>query len=148
MSTTVIDIADGLTTLINAWPQLAGRFNAERTVLPIFTPEELQKLRVTVLAVDAPAEITTRSNGIEEDLIIDVLVQKRIDPKRINAESKPLVQLAQDISDYVRTAANMRAVVGASLTKLQLMALYAPEHLRTNAIFTTATRFTFQRSRE
>ncbi len=139
MPATIVQIADAVVAELNAAAFSLG-FTAERHYLPKFELSELTTLRVSVV----PREIASTSldrNRDSFDYLIDVAVQKKVDPSVENLDA--LMALVEEIADHFRS----EPLVGlpqARCTEVKNAPVYALEHLDEFRQFTSVLTLTFR----
>jgi len=139
----VIDIADAVTTELNAAP--AGTFdptfNAERRVLPEFGLEDLAELKVTVVPKRVEITGSTRSAS-QYEIAVDIGVQKKCG-KDLDTEVAALGTLVDQIADYLRRRP-LSAAPFAAWVSITNEPVYAPEHLAEQRVFTSVLTVTYR----
>jgi len=139
----VIDIADAVTTELNAAP--AGTFDpaiaAVRRVLPEFELADLTDLKVSVVPKSVVITGSTRAAS-QYEIAVDIGVQKKLG-KDIDGEIASLSRLMDQVADYLRrrplTAAPFAAWIGIANEPV-----YAPEHLAEQRVFTSVLTVTYR----
>lgn len=138
------DIADAVKTKLNA-AGLTPAFTAERVYVPLKTLAALETLQVLVVPKSREMIKQARGRALEQDVLIDVGILKRItaDPTTAaaNSELDPLIGLAESIANLY--LAGDVAGVGKWFDAEQ-PALYDLDKLLAHKTFLTAITFTFK----
>ena len=137
---TIIAIAEALKDHLNAG-SFSQVFNATRQYAPAFTLEDLAALRVTVVpkSLEPTAVARDRSHLVCQ---VDVGVQKKIDPSRVQQEVDALMAVVEEIALWICgrvlpsfTDPKWQAVTNAPI--------YDPEKLRTESVFISVITVTY-----
>jgi hypothetical protein len=114
MSAVIIDIADAVTTVLNA-ATLSQSFTAERSYLPLPDLVDLDTLQVFVVPESLTSNLLDRTPKSINDYVINIGIQKRLEPS--NAACDPYMQLMEEIGDLFlgktvtyRTATTARCI--------------------------------------
>lgn len=134
-----IQVADAVSRTLNAMDGLIAK--AERKLLPLFEPEELDKPHITVVPREIASEIDAR--GIERrDITIHVGVQKRLDPDDQDADALALMRQVEQINAYMYRR-ELHSLDSATWLSSQVTPLYSLEHLRDWQVFTSVVQIVY-----
>jgi len=97
---TIAAIADAVAAHINAGT-FSQPVSAERMYQPAFTLEDLADLRVSVVPRTVGIAAATRDSSLFE-CVVDVGVQKKLPAEGADAEIDALLDLVEEITDYLR----------------------------------------------
>ncbi len=97
---TIAAIADAVAAHINAGT-FSQPVSAERMYQPAFTLEDLADLRVSVVPRTVGIAAATRDSSLFE-CVVDVGVQKKLPAEGADAEIDALLDLIEEITDYLR----------------------------------------------
>lgn len=140
MTARIIAIADDVVTVINGGsPFTIGAVTAERHYAPEYTLEELATLRVSVLPMEKPETLTSRSTT-QRDFTISVGVQKKTENTAAGFDA--LVELVEEINDLFRFA--KLPATGVSWVASEVDPVYDADDARTMSIFTSVLNLTFR----
>jgi hypothetical protein len=134
----VIQITEAVRTSL-AGATLSQPIVPQRLYLPSFDLTDMTALQVSVVPAASSVAIASRRSQ-REDHQVHVAVQKKVDPTAVAAVDD-LVQLVQEIDDYLRSAGPM---AGATWIGTALEPLYHPEHLRDKGVFTSVLTLTYR----
>jgi len=139
---TTVDVADAVVFELNQ-SGLVPAFTAERKLLPKHTNEALGTLKVTVVPRAVEMSRLNRSQvGVEVE--IDVGVQQRLSD--IDAEGPELIELVENIIDYMATRA-LSQTAGVQWVRSRNDPVYALDHLVENRLFTSVITLTYRLAR-
>ncbi|MBI1373655.1 MAG: hypothetical protein GC159_13075 [Phycisphaera sp.] len=138
------DIADAVTTELNASGLLPVGVTALRMVLPEFELADLAELKVAVVPKSVLITGSTRAAS-QYDIAVDIGVQKKLAPgnKDLDTEVATLGTLVDQIADHLRR----RTLSGAPYATWVSIAnepVYAPEHLAEQRVFTSVLTITYR----
>ena len=136
----ITDIAEAIKNALNAHA-FSMDFVAKRSYRPTADLEELSDLQVTVVPAGItpnPAESTR--GGTRHDCTVDIGIQRRFEDDG-NADLDPLVELAEEIMDYLRSV-DLGDVHGARLAAIENEPVFAPEHMD-QRVFTSVIKATY-----
>lgn len=140
-------IASALVVMLNAHT-FSKSFTAARGWLPEFTLEELETLKVTV--VPRTVDVTRAARHlIEEDFIVDIGIQKRLegDPAKSPsiAEVDPWADLTEEILRFCFDPANAIVLTGIDrVIPISIARDYIPEHLSDKRTFSAVIAVTYR----
>lgn len=137
MSTAVaVSVADALVAMLNA-ASLSQEFTAVRKLIPKYTLEELDTLRVTVVVRAVEPSLITRGH-VTEDYTIDVAVQKKINPDTpgVSGGADALMYLVEEIRDLL-LGERLTTYSDAMCTAITSDPLARPDHLVSDRVFTS-----------
>ncbi len=137
----VTDIADAVTTELNASGLLPPPVTAQRMVLPEFELAELAQLKVTVVPKSVLITGSTRAAS-QYDIAVDVGVQKKLG-KDLDTEVAALGTLVDQVADHLRRRP-LQQVPGATWVSIANEPVYAPEHLAEQRVFTSVLTITYR----
>ncbi len=135
---TILDIADAVTSSLNAGP-FNPALNAERRYQPAFDLAELAALKVSVVPKSVTISNATRESGYF-DCAIDIGVQKKIAD---DAESDALVDLVEKIADHLRQK-RLDDAPEAAFVSIANEPVFASEHLDQQRVFTSVLTVTYR----
>ena len=134
---TIIDIADALTTALNAHV-FSQAFTAVRRYRPVYELAEMANLHVTVVPKGVALERANRSRE-QVDVRIDVAVQKKVAG---DTEIDGLMALVEEMAAFAR---DLRLESCAAVwLRTENEPVYAPEHLAELGVFTSVLTLTFR----
>lgn len=139
MAAKIIEIADQLIIELNANP-FSIAFVSARSFNPIFSPEEMGTLRVSVIPTGARVELLSR-NKSSEDFQVSVAVQKRV--ADLSAAVEPLLALIEEIDLFVRFR-RLGGTVNAVWVGTEINPLIDPNQLNQEHVFISVLDFTFR----
>jgi len=143
MSAKIIQIAEAVVALLNAG-EFEVEFEAARRYLVDFKlRDELDELRVSVVARDDEETGASRANS-QHDYGIDIGVQKKVDPANLETLDG-LVAFVEALRDHLAAPANRRldSPVNAVLSKIRIDPIYDPKLLDERRVFTSVIRATY-----
>ncbi|MBI1372479.1 MAG: hypothetical protein GC159_06930 [Phycisphaera sp.] len=135
------DIADAVTTELNASGVVPPPVTALRMVLPEFELADLAELKVAVVPKSVLITGGTRAAS-QYDIAVDVGVQKKLG-KDLDTEVAALGTLVDQIADHLRRRA-LSAVPYATWVSIANEPVYAPEHLAEQRVFTSVLTVTYR----
>lgn len=137
----VVDIADALVTEMNTSGLLVDAV-AVRAYLPRYELKEMDTLHVTVVprAIESSPEDRQRHRHEAE---IDVAVQQRLPAQDEVAVTDALVELTQQVSDYLRRR-RLTAFPAAVWVGTRHEPIYAVDHLDQLRQFTSVLTLTYR----
>lgn len=135
------DIADAVTTQINASALLPGGVTAQRMVLPEFELADLAELKVAVVPKSVLITGSTRAAS-QYEIAVDVGVQKKLG-KDLDGEVATLGTLVDQIIEHLRRRA-LSGAPYASWVSINNEPVYAPEHLAEQRVFTSVLTVTYR----
>jgi len=135
------DIADAVTTEINASGLLPVGVTALRMVLPEFELADLAELKVAVVPKSVLITGSTRAAS-QYEIAIDVGVQKKLG-KDLDTEVATLGTLVDQIAEHLRQRALSATPYATWVTTLN-EPVYAPEHLAEQRVFTSVLTVTYR----
>ena len=138
------DIADAVTTELNASGLLPGAIAAQRMVLPEFELADLAELKVAVVPRSVLITGGTRAAS-QYDVAVDIGLQKKLG-KDLDAEVATLGTLVDQIADHLRRRPLQQAP-GAAWVSIANEPVYAPEHLAEQRVFTSVLTVTYRAMR-
>jgi len=144
MSAKIIQIAEAVVALLNAG-EFEVEFEAARRYLVDFKlRDELDELRVSVVARDDEETGASRANS-QHDYGIDIGVQKKVDPASLETLDA-LVALVEAIHDHLAAPGtrHLASPVDAVLVAIKTEPIYAPDHLGERRVFTSIVRCTYR----
>jgi hypothetical protein len=143
----VLDIADAVVMELNNAPP--GTFTpaivAQRRVLPVFDPQELTELRVTMVPKSVTITGATRAMS-QYEITIDIGVQQKLPAPGVpdlDAAVAALSDLVQQIAHYLHRRPLTHAP-GVSWSSVANEPVYAPEHLAQQRVFTSVLTVTYR----
>jgi hypothetical protein len=135
---TILDIADAVTSALNAGP-FDPALNADRRYQPAFDLADLAALKVSVVPKSVTISNATRTDGYF-DCAIDIGVQKKIaDDTEIDA----LVDLVEQIADHLRQK-RLDDAPEAAFVSIANEPIFAPEHLDQQRVYTSVLTVTYR----
>lgn len=135
---TILDIADAVTSSLNAGP-FNPALNAERRYQPAFDLADLAALKVSVVPKSVTISNATRTDGYF-DCAIDIGVQQKIAD---DAEIDALVELVEQIADHLRQK-RLDDAPEAAFVSIANEPVFAPEHLDQQRVFTSVLTVTYR----
>jgi hypothetical protein len=99
MTARLADISEAVKVALNGHA-FSLAFTATRCYLPRFTLDQLATLRVTVRPMGRTWDLVTRGN-CAGDYFCEIGIQKKIDPQDDPAAVDTLIELAEDIQDFL-----------------------------------------------
>jgi hypothetical protein len=135
---TILDIADAVTSALNAGP-FNPALNAERRYQPVFDLADLAALKVSVVPKSVTISNATRESGYF-DCAIDIGVQKKIAD---DSELDGLVELVEQIADHLRQK-RLDDAPEAAFVSIANEPVFAPEHLDQQHVFTSVLTVTYR----
>ena len=136
---TITDLADAIVTELNA-TEFALAFEAVRAYAPRFDLEEMDTLRVSVVARAIEIITLTRSE-FQHDYQVDVAVQQKFSAET-NLALDPLMGLVEEIDRHFE---GMRlASPDAICVRVANAPIYAPEHIKEKRMFTSVITLTWR----
>jgi len=136
----ITDIAEAIKNALHAHA-FSMDFVARRSYRPRVDLEELTEILVTVVPAGItpnPAESTR--GGTRHDCTVDIGIQRRYEDDS-NAGLDPLVELAEEIMDYLRSL-DLGDAHGARLAAVENDPVFAPEHMD-QRVFTSVIKATY-----
>lgn len=143
MSAVVVEIAEAVTTAINA-ATLSQTFVAERAYVPVHELPDLVDLAVTVVPTSIGVTPLTRHSD-DHEYTVDVGVQKRCTPDTTDAD--PLMLLVEEIIDLFR-GKTLTGYTAAKCLRVANDPIYVPAHLDDERVFTSVVTLTFRVARD
>lgn len=143
MSAVVLDIADAVTSALNA-ATLSQTFTAERAYVPIFELPDLADLRVTVVPVELTFAALTRHSD-DFDYAIDIGITRRCEPTAASAD--PLMVLVQEILDLFR-GKRLTGYTDAKCVTGGNKPIYDPTFMDSDRVFMSVVNLTFRKARD
>lgn len=135
---TILDIADAVTSSLNAGP-FNPALSAERRYQPAFDLADLAALKVSVVPKSVTISNATRESGYF-DCAIDIGVQKKIAE---DSELDGLVGLVEQIADHLRQK-RLDDAPEAAFVSIANEPVFAPEHLDQQRVFTSVLTVTYR----
>jgi len=135
---TILDIADAVTSSLNAGP-FNPALSAERRYQPVFDLADLAALKVSVVPKAVTISNATRTDGYF-DCAIDIGVQKKIAD---DSELDGLVGLVEQIADHLRQK-RLDDAPEAAFVSIANEPVFAPEHLDQQHVFTSVLTLTYR----
>lgn len=142
-------LADAVVSELNGH-SFTQTFAAARFYRPMFKPETLETLRVSVVPKAIKNAAINRTK-CEYEVSIDVAVQKKLtnqaaddgpDENELqNAELDPLLALVEEIDTYLRL--KRFASPDAGWIRSELAPIYLPDHLQQQRVFTSVLTITY-----
>lgn len=131
------DIADAVTTEINASGLLPPSVTAKRMVLPEFELADLAEMKVAVVPKSVLITGSTRAAS-QYEIAIDIGIQQKLAPgnKDLDTEVATLGTLVDQIADHLRKRA-LGGAPYATWVSINNEPVYAPEHLAEQRVFTS-----------
>ncbi len=135
----ILDIADAVVTSVNgATLVVPSPFTAVRSIVPEYTLEDLDTLRVTVVPKSFRTERLTRGDGLRT-YEIDIAIHKRIDD--VDSTSlDPYVTFTQAILSHLEGT----SMAGAAWIDIANAPIYDTEFLREKHTFLSVITVTYQ----
>jgi hypothetical protein len=141
VSSTVIEVADAVTLLLNGGPPFTEPFLAKRAFRSVKDLENLAALTVTVVPRDN--EISTVHRGADAfECAVDVAVQQKVDTDDSDALDA-LMGLVEEIIDRLRTM-GLPSMPAAIWVSIENKPVFAPEHLVEHRVFTSLLTSTYR----
>lgn len=120
----------------------AGRFTPVRAFQPVYEPEELRDLKVTVIGRAESRERISRTRAaVLYELVVGV--QQRVERTDV-AELERLTRLVEEIVDYAWEAGPM---AGAVFLGSEQAPLWNHDHLKQHGVFTAVATLTYRGER-
>ncbi len=113
-----------------------------RSYLAVYSLEDLETLRVTVIGSECEETLATRAQA-QRVHVVDVAVQKLIDMTS-NTAADALMTLCEEIKDALR---KVTMCSGAALWMGTEQQMPIAEHLAQNQVFTSVLRFRYREIR-
>lgn len=135
----IADIAQAIVVALNA-ETFSPVFTATRAYRPTFDIKD-SDLRVTVIPRSILMGMLTRSSN-QDDLDIDIGIQKKISDLSTNTEVDALIDLVEQIAVFLRTVPREYGV--ASWVRSTNDPIYNPEHLKDLMQFTSVLTVTLK----
>jgi hypothetical protein len=136
-----IDIADAVVAELNAGGEFSQLFVAERLYLPDFDQEELDTVRVPVLARGISHERASREAS-EDEVEIQVGIMKRVPPEDTDAMDS-MMNLVEEVMDHM--AGRILKQYGQAVwVRTTTDAIYNASLLATNRVFQSVLTLTYK----
>ena len=116
-------------------------FTATRLYLPNFKLQEMDDLHVTVVPRSITSDLSARSNT-RFDCVVDIAVQKKVDPTDVQHDCDELTVLVREIATYFRRR-RLTAYQTANWLGDSNDPVYIPEHLDQMHQFTGVLKLTY-----
>jgi hypothetical protein len=130
----ITDIADAVVEELNG-NEFSQDFTAERLYLPTLLLEEMgTDLYVTVVVRGLETTAAARGDVTEKKIKIDIAVRKKLTKIEEDDETDDLVDLTQEIVDYLRPIGMFST---ARCYLIENNPVYVPEHMGTMRQFTS-----------
>lgn len=153
-STTIRNtIVDELNDAARAWHLPAAQFTATPAYAPIYSREDLEQLRVDVVALENDEGRAPNSPKTAQDLYaLNIVVQEAVDPADTTRIDE-LVYLCQQIHDFYELASTgrPRALTGLASTwpaEVTTPEIYDPDKLVDERIFLSVVELTIRQWRK
>ena len=128
----IADVAEAIVVALNA-ETFSPVFTATRDYEPTFDLQD-KDLRVTVVP-NGIAMSTLARNTNQDDIDIDIGVQKKVSGQATNIEMDALIDLMEQIATFMRTAP--RSYGNAQWVSATNIPIYSQEHLKDMRQFTS-----------
>ena len=136
----ITDLAEAVTNALND-RAFSMDFIARRSYRPRVELEELSEILVTVVPAGiSPDPSESTRGGTRHDCTVDIGIQRRYEDDS-NAGLDPLVELAEEVMDYLRSV-DLGDVHGARLAAAENDPVFAPEHMD-QRVFTSVIKATY-----
>ena len=129
MTSRIVTIADALTSDLNGH-SFSESLSAVRRLRPRFTEEDLADLQVSVVPRRRSMTLDSRAPDLVRDYQIDVAFHKRLSAENDNTETDPLLDLCEEVQEYVAALEISGAWCVDTASPLDDDSLWADEMLR------------------
>jgi len=146
MAATILDIADALVDGLNGAtfsPPYDRPIGAVRSYATRYSPEQLERLRVTVIPGATAPELYAREVAVA-DFQIGVAVQRRTDWTEENQRHEQLDALGLLTQEIVSFCLGQDALAGACCTAVDVQVPYDADLLRDDGTYTAVLACTFK----
>lgn len=116
-------------------------FSLRRAYSPTYDLKSMEGVQITV--VPEGNQISNADRGRFANAVsIDVAVQRKVASDE-PAVVDPLMDLMQEVIDYLKAHRRLAAFPDASFTRADAKAIYSPAHVAEKRLFTSVTTFTY-----
>jgi len=140
MAARIISIADDVVTVINGGVYtINDTIDAKRLYVPEFSVEDLKTLKISVIPVSIPEEISARGRT-QLDFMVMIGVQKKT--SNLLSEFDKLVEFMEEMNALFRF--NQLPVTGVSWIASENDPVYDPDYATNIGVFTSVLSLTFR----